>query len=139
MEKAMQSEERELIKIKEIIDKVSNKYDKIWKKRNSMLGSSAATQNANTRLEGVTTSAAKLPRYKPLLQLQGNFCCQLQEQIREPLLPVTGRDLCGSPNFTASYMGLLPRNSDANHSRRLSSASAATDGDTTTKFCRRSR
>jgi hypothetical protein len=29
MERVMQSEERELIKIKEIIDKVSNKYDKI--------------------------------------------------------------------------------------------------------------
>ena len=39
MEKAMQSEERELIKIKEIIDKVSNKYDKIWKKRNREIDS----------------------------------------------------------------------------------------------------
>ncbi len=35
----MQSEERELIKIKEIIDKVSNKYDKIWKKRNREIDS----------------------------------------------------------------------------------------------------
>ena len=60
----MQSEERELIKIKEIIDKVSNKYDKIWKKRNREIDSkflvSFIFQKITNKNKGYGISLAEL-------------------------------------------------------------------------------